>query len=124
MTDLAYDTYIIVGVQQPFTIFRVDTTAESARKVREHIQMLVTNNATGSDTYDPAETFKFFVQLEFYLTLDDYVDDDETEQDSEDFGVLEDLIPNRNEWKREFKDRWTPMWCDWTSANTLILGIQ
>ena len=120
---VVYDTYILVDEEpRPFTIFRVDTTKASAINVREHLKKLVLDNSTGSDTYDDTETVKFFIDFQAYLTTD-VLDADESDREVSDrFEEVQRLIPNRDEWSWEFRDRLPPMWCDWTSANTLILN--
>lgn len=106
-----YDTYIFVGEEQPFPIYRIDTTQPDAETVRELVQKR--KNEQGSDAV------QFFVLLERYLENGKFDDD---EDDKDDVDAIRAAVRDRSLWENKFEKEWTPMHVDWKNANVYLLN--
>lgn len=114
---VVYDTYIFVGEEQPFTFVRVDTTAESAARVRAKVLEMLEAQYSDAEDEDEAQidAVNYFIDMQLYLS-------GACAQASADNEEIRRLIPDRDEWTCVHKNKWAPLHVDWPSANTFVLN--
>ena len=112
--DTTYDTYIFVGEEQPFRIYRIDTTQPDAETVRTLVQKR--KDEQGDDAV------QFFILLERYIENGEFDGDEDDEDDKEDVEAIRAAVRDRSLFENKFENEWTPIHMDWKNANVYLLN--
>jgi hypothetical protein len=120
--DRVYDTYIFVGEEQPFSVYRIEASLPEAIALGKRVDELSAKFHAKTDKKgDEWSATRHFIYLERYLT-EGANHDDEASEDAAIFDEMAGLAGNAKNWCMMTSDECAPLCLSWKSARVYLLN--